>query len=67
MAKAVWNGTVLAESDTYEVVEGNIYFPPESINKEYFKESAAHSTCPWTLMFSIRPMRQGYPTMNQAD
>ena len=47
MAKAVWNGSVIAESDTFEVVEGNIYFPPESVNKEYFKESSAHSTCPW--------------------
>ncbi len=47
MAKAIWNGAVLAESDSYEVVEGNVYFPPQSINREYFKESNTHSTCPW--------------------
>ncbi|MFQ5659330.1 MAG: DUF427 domain-containing protein [Gammaproteobacteria bacterium] len=52
MAKAVWNGTVLAESTTYETVEGNIYFPADSMNKEYFKESDTHSTCPWKGMAS---------------
>ena len=34
MAKAIWNGVVLAESDKYEIVEGTVYFPPESIKKE---------------------------------
>ena len=47
MPKAVWNGTVLAESDRTEVVEGNHYFPIDSINKEYFKESSTHTSCPW--------------------
>ncbi len=47
MPKAIWNGAVLAESDRCEVVEGNYYFPPESINRQYFKESDKHTTCPW--------------------
>lgn len=47
MPKAIWNGTVLAESDRTEVVEGNHYFPPDSLNKQYFKESNYHTTCPW--------------------
>ncbi|MCG8379666.1 MAG: DUF427 domain-containing protein, partial [Proteobacteria bacterium] len=47
MGKAMWNGAVLAESENYETVEGNIYFPPDSINKDYFKDSDTHSTCPW--------------------
>ncbi len=47
MAKATWNGAILAESDSYELVEGNVYFPPQSVNREYFKESNTHSTCPW--------------------
>jgi len=47
MPKAIWNGTVLAESDKCEVVEGNQYFPAESINKQYFKDSNTHTTCPW--------------------
>ncbi len=47
MPKAIWNGAVLAESDRCEVVEGNYYFPPESIHRQYFKESDKHTTCPW--------------------
>ena len=50
MPKAIWNGAVLAESDRCEVVEGNYYFPPESINQQYFKESDKHTTCPWKGM-----------------
>jgi uncharacterized protein (DUF427 family) len=45
--QAVWNGTVLAESDKTEVVEGNHYFPADSIKSEYFKPSGTHTTCPW--------------------
>ena len=47
MPKAIWNGAVLAESDRTEVVEGNHYFPPDSIRREYFRESDTHTTCPW--------------------
>lgn len=45
--KATWNGTVLAESNETRIIEGNHYFPPESINKEYFKDSDTHTVCPW--------------------
>ena len=45
--KATWNGKVLAESDATVVVEGNHYFPPESIHKQYFQPSDKHTTCPW--------------------
>jgi uncharacterized protein (DUF427 family) len=47
MPKATWNGAVLAESTRCEVVEGNQYFPPDAIRREYFRESATHTTCPW--------------------
>lgn len=47
MAKAIWNNIVLAESETYETVEGNIYFPMASLNKEYFKDSAKTTACHW--------------------
>lgn len=47
MAKATCNGTVLAESDQYELVEGNVYFPPDSINRAYFQAGDLHTTCPW--------------------
>ncbi len=45
--KAIWNGTVVAESDATEVVEGNHYFPAAAIKREFFKDSATHSVCPW--------------------
>ncbi len=45
--KAIWQGAVLAESDDTVVVEGNHYFPPGSINREYFRESSTHTACPW--------------------
>ncbi|MBW4575355.1 MAG: DUF427 domain-containing protein [Aphanothece sp. CMT-3BRIN-NPC111] len=47
MPKAIWNGAVIAESDRTEVVEGNQYFPADSIDKQYFKESNTHTSCPW--------------------
>lgn len=47
MAKAIWNGTVIAEGDRTEVVEGNHYFPPQSLKSEYFQPSNTHSTCGW--------------------
>ncbi|MGF1603033.1 MAG: DUF427 domain-containing protein [Thermosynechococcaceae cyanobacterium] len=47
MPKATWNGTVLAESNQCEVVDGNQYFPPDSLNSDYFKASDTHTTCSW--------------------
>ncbi len=47
MTKAMWNGVVLAESDACVVVEGNQYFPAESLQKAYFQESTTHTTCSW--------------------
>lgn len=45
--KAVWNGAVIAESDATVVVEGNHYFPPEAVQRNYLLESDTHTTCPW--------------------
>ena len=47
MAKAIWEGTVLAESGNTVIVEGNHYFPADSIRREFFKPSAHTSVCPW--------------------
>lgn len=47
MAKAVWDGAVLAESDECVVVEGNYYFPPDSVEGKYLKPSSHTSVCPW--------------------
>ena len=45
--KAVYDDIVLAETETYEVVEGNVYFPKESVQWEYFSNSDTPYTCPW--------------------
>ena len=47
MAKAIWNGRVVAESDRFEEVEGNIYFPPGSVDRSHLKDSPTTSQCPW--------------------
>jgi uncharacterized protein (DUF427 family) len=47
MKRAIWNNTVIAESEKTVVIEGNHYFPEETIKKEYFKDSDTHTTCPW--------------------
>lgn len=47
MAKAVFNGTVIAESDDTIIVEGNHYFPPASIVSEHFSAHDRTSMCPW--------------------
>ena len=47
MARATWEGTVLAESPNTVMVEGNHYFPPDSIQREFFKPSDETTMCPW--------------------
>ena len=47
MTKAIWNDVVVAESDVTEVVEGNQYFPADSIRTEYFQDSDTTSVCGW--------------------
>ena len=47
MAKATWNGAVLAESDRFETVENNVYFPPEALVRGLVRESSTHTECGW--------------------
>jgi len=47
MIRAIWNGTVLAEAPRTVRVEGNHYFPPESVRREYLVDSSTKSVCPW--------------------
>lgn len=47
MATAIWQGTVIAESDEFEIVEGNVYFPPGAIKAEFLEASEHSSVCPW--------------------
>ena len=45
--KAIWNKITLAESDDTIIIEGNHYFPANSIKREFFKDSSTQSICPW--------------------
>lgn len=47
MYRAVWNGAVLAESDNTVVVEGNHYFPVDSLRPEHLRPSSTHTGCFW--------------------
>lgn len=47
MIRAIWNGVVVAETPRAKRVEGNHYFPPESLKRQYFIDSPTRSLCPW--------------------
>lgn len=47
MPRAIWNGAILAESNTVEIVDGYYYFPLNTINPTYFQPSENHTVCPW--------------------
>lgn len=47
MARATWNGATLADSNETVIVEGNHYFPPDSVNRDYFANSETHTQCAW--------------------
>lgn len=66
MARAIYNGVVLAESDKFEVVEGNIYFPPQTVNKQYFTETRLHTTCPWKGLASYYTIQVGDSKVENA-
>ena len=57
--KAVWNGEVIAESNDTIVVEGNHYFPPNSVKKEFFVESNRTTVCPWKGTASYYHLKSG--------
>jgi uncharacterized protein (DUF427 family) len=47
MARALWNGQVIAESDVFEIVEGNVYFPRAAVRAEFIRPNETHTVCPW--------------------
>lgn len=59
MPKAIWNDTVIAESDQCEIVEGNYYFPPNAIKSEYFQNSDTHTSCFWKGQASYYTIKIG--------
>jgi len=75
--KAVFNDVVIAESDNCQQVEGNFYFPPDSLKKEYFSDyTGRQSTCPWKGLAEYHDITVGekkaanaawvYPTPKEA-
>jgi uncharacterized protein (DUF427 family) len=49
MPRAIWNGVILADApdERVEIVEGNVYFPPDAVRREHLRPSDAHTVCPW--------------------
>jgi uncharacterized protein (DUF427 family) len=64
--KAIWNGATLAESDKTVVIEGNQYFPEDSINKEFFRASETHTACGWKGTASYYDVVAGGETNKDA-
>ena len=64
--KAVWNHTILAESDRTIIVEGNHYFPADLINKEFFQASATNTVCGWKGTASYYDVVAGGKTNRDA-
>jgi uncharacterized protein (DUF427 family) len=59
MARATWNGTVLAETGHPVLLEGNAYFPPEDVRPEYLVKTKAWSVCPWKGLARYYTVRAG--------
>lgn len=57
--KAIWNGTVIAESNDTIVIDKNHYFPPNAIKKEYFHASETHTVCNWKGTASYYTIKVG--------
>ena len=66
MPKATWNGKLLAESDQTEIVEGNHYFPADSITKEFLRESDTTTVCGWKGTASYYDVVVGGEVNNDA-
>lgn len=66
MPKAVWNGHVIAESDHTEMVEGNHYFPPASINWDFFERTERVTTCPWKGQANYYTLKANGDTSSNA-
>jgi uncharacterized protein (DUF427 family) len=64
--KALWKNTVLAESDETIVVEGNHYFPPDSVERSHLRESDQQSVCPWKGVASYYDVEVGGERLEAA-
>src|SRR3954469_16464577 len=59
MPKAIWNDEIIAESDDTVVVEGNYYFPRESLREDVLRPSDTHTVCPWKGKASYYSLESG--------
>ena len=59
MPKAIWNDEIIAESDDTVVVEGNTYFPRESVREDVLRPSETHTVCPWKGKASYYTLESG--------
>lgn len=64
--KAIYNGEIIAESNETIVIEGNHYFPPGSLKKDFFRKSTTHSTCPWKGLASYNTIEVNGTTNKDA-
>jgi uncharacterized protein (DUF427 family) len=64
--KAVWNGTVIAESNATVVIEGHHYFPPKDVHHEFLKPSETHTTCAWRGLASYYSIEVGGEMVKDA-
>jgi len=64
--KAIWNDQIIAESDNTIVLEGNHYFPADSIKKEFFSDNPSQTTCPWKGVASYYNIQVGGATNQGA-
>ncbi|KAH8802740.1 DUF427 domain protein [Xylogone sp. PMI_703] len=65
-AKASVGGQVIAETDNYEVVEGNVYFPPSSVNMDVMTTTDLHTRCPWKGNASYYTIKAGGTELKNA-
>ena len=66
MAKATWNGELIAESDDTVIVEGNHYFPRASVRAEFLRDSDTHTWCPWKGTASYHSLEVDEQTLADA-
>lgn len=66
MARAIVDGVVIAETEKFQFVEGNIYFPPDTIKREFFQETSLHTTCHWKGEASYYTLNVNGKTLENA-
>ncbi|WP_116040413.1 DUF427 domain-containing protein [Amycolatopsis palatopharyngis] len=66
MLRAVWHGIVIAETPRTVRIEGNHYFPPESVDKKYFVASKSRTLCPWKGVANYYDLKSGQRTSSNG-